>query len=245
MINKIESKNSFARPSARLNFPEAGVALVAGEAVRKPAPKNLKQTFFETFNGKNPSFNRILGSLSANDFSRLQPHLESVSLPLGESLYQPQDQIRYVYFPESAVISNLQMLEDGRTIEISMVGQEGVAGFSSVFDFESAINWTEVSVAGSALKLNARILKQEFGCGGSLQTALFNYVNSYIEQISRRVVCNNYHQIKGRFCSWLLTIQKRSGKDKFFLTHEQIARFLGVHRPGITNLTSELRKEND
>lgn len=134
------------------------------------------------------------------------------------------------------------MLEDGRTVEVAMTGKEGIIGFSSVFNSRIAANWTEVIVAGSALKLNAQILKQELGCNSMLQSSLFAYINYYIERISQKIICYNYHQLKERFCSWLLMLHNRNGSDRFFLTHEQIARFLGVHRPGISNVASELRE---
>ncbi len=242
MIKNTENKNDYARPTVQLKFSEAGAALVVSEVVRRPLIKNSKQTFLETFNVKKLTSNRLLGSLNAADFSRLQPYLEPVSLSQGESLYQPPDRIRCIYFPESAVISDLQMLEDGRTVEIAMTGKEGVTGLSSAFNSQTAANWTEVVVAGNALKLNAQILRQEFACNNSLQTSLFGCLNSYIEQISQKVICNNYHQLKERFCSWLLMLQNRSGSNRLSLTHEQIARFLGVHRPGITHLANELRE---
>ncbi len=242
MIKNTEIKNGYARPTVQLKFSEARAALVVNEVVKKPLIKNSKQAFLDTFNVNKLTSNRLLGSLNAADFSRLQSYLEPVLLSQGESLYQPQDRIRYIYFPESAVISDLQMLEDGRMVEIAMTGKEGVTGISSVFNSQTAANWTEVIVAGKALKLNAQILKQEFTCNNSLQTSLFDYVNSYIEQISQKVICNNYHQLKERFCSWLLMLQNRNGGDEFSLTHEQIARFLGVHRPGISHIANELRE---
>jgi CRP-like cAMP-binding protein len=243
MINKIENKNAYARTSAQLKFPKVSAALAINEVVKNPVAKHFKQGFLESFAVKKTSFNQLLRSLNSVDFARLHPYLEPVSLSSGESLYQPQDRIRYIYFPESAVISDLQMLEDGRTVEVSMTGKEGVVGLSSVFSSQTAANWTEVVVPGNALKLNAQILKQEFGSNISLQASLLGYVNSYIEQISQKVICNNYHQLKERFCSWLLMLQNRNGGNRFLLTHEQIARFLGVHRPGISHITLKLREK--
>lgn len=242
MIDNTKNKNSFARPSARLQSPEVKAALLISEVLKKPFVKSRGQAFAGISKVKNPSANKVLNSLNAGDFLRLQPHLEPVSLVQGESLYQPEDRIRYVYFPESAVISNLQMLEDGRTIEIAMTGREGVTGLPSVFSSQTAANWTEVAAAGKAFKLSAEIFRQEFNCGNSLQISLLNYVNFYIQQISQKIICNNFHQVKERFCSWLLTLEKCSGRSKFFLTHEQMARFLGVHRPGVSNLAKELRE---
>jgi CRP-like cAMP-binding protein len=243
MINNIEKKNGNVQPNVQLKFPKVSTAPNLNEVAKKPFTKNLKSALLETFKVKNQLTNRLISSLNVDDFARLQTYLEPVSLSSGETLYQPQDRIRYIYFPESAVISNLQMLEDGRTVEIAMTGKEGVTGLSSIFNSRSAVDWTEVTVAGNALKLNAQIFKQEFNQSNSLQTSLFNYANSYIEQISRRVICNNYHQIKERFCSWLLMLQNRNGGSKFSLTQEQIARFLGVHRPSISYIANELREK--
>jgi CRP-like cAMP-binding protein len=241
MINKVENKNGYVGTAAQLKFPNVSTGLDINGIIKKPLVKNYRQAFLEASNSRKLSSNRLLGLLNVNDFVRLRPHLEPVTLSLGESLYQPQDHIRHIYFPETAVISDLQMLEDGRTVEIAMTGKEGVVGLSSVFNSQTAANWTEVVVPGTALKLNAQLLKQEFGLNNSLQNSLFSYVNSYIEQISQKVICNNYHQLKERFCSWLLMLQNRNGGNRFFLTHEQIARFLGVHRPGISHITLNLR----
>lgn len=242
MINSNENKSGYALPKESLKFLGLNAAVAAGELALKPLFKNSKQVFLESCKAKNLFSNKILGSLGAADFLRLEPHLESVSLALGQSLYRPQDRIEYVYFPESAIVSNLQMLEDGRTVEVAMTGREGVTDLLSVFNSQPASNWTEVIVAGNAFRLKAQILKQEFNCNLSLQASLFDYVNSYVGQISQRVICNNYHQIKERFCSWLLMLQNRSHDYKFFLTHEQIARFLGVHRPGVSHIAHELRE---
>jgi len=242
MIDKSENKNGYPQPNAQLKFPKINVAFDFDEAAKKPFKRSSGQALLENFNAGKFSSNRLLASLNAADFSRLQPYLKPVLLSFGEILCEPQDRVRYVYFPESAVVSNLQMLEDGRTIETAMTGREGVTGLASIFNSQPASDWTEVSVAGSALRLNAQILKQEFYCCGTLQASLFKYLGSYIEQISQRVICNNYHLMEKRFCSWLSMLQNRHHKDKFFLTHEQIARYLGVQRPLISNLARKLRE---
>lgn len=243
MINKTESQNGNPSRNAQSKFSNVNVVLDSNEVIRKPFLKNSRQTYLETtFNGGNSSSNMLLASLNAAAFARLQPYMETVSLSFGETLYQPQDRIRYIYFPESAVVSNLQMLEDGRTIEVAMTGREGVTGFSSIFSSQPANDWTEVIVAGSALRLNAQILKQEFHCYGTLLSSLFKYLNSYIGEVSQRIICNNYHLIEKRLCSWLAMLQNRHSKNKFILTHEQIARYLGVQRPLISNIARKLRE---
>jgi hypothetical protein len=152
MNNNTRDKNGCAQPNVQSKFSKVRTALNISEVVKKPFVKNSNHVFRESLRVKNLSANRLINSLNIEDFARLEPYLESVSLSFGKSLYQPQDHIRYIYFPESAVMSNLQMLEDGRTVEIAMTGKEGLTGLSSIFNSRSAVDWTEVIVAGNALK---------------------------------------------------------------------------------------------
>jgi CRP-like cAMP-binding protein len=186
--------------------------------------------------------NRLLESLPNNDLVRLLPYLERVEFEGEEYVYQPEDEIEYIYFPETAVMSEFQILEDGRTVEFAMTGREGVVGLSAIFNGQTAANWTQISVAGTALKANARILKEEFNRGGELHAVFLDYINNYIGQISQRVVCNSYHTVEQRLCSWLLMLQDRNKTDKVPLTQEQIARLLGVHRPSVTQIAQILRR---
>lgn len=187
--------------------------------------------------------NHLLAAQSRDVFVRLLAYLERVTFSESKSIYQPEDTVDYVYFPESAIMSEFQILEDGGTIEIAMTGREGVVGVMSVFNTNPAINWTQVSVAGNALKIKSRILRDEISrAGSSLQPKLFDYINSYIGQISQRAVCNIWHSLEQRFGSWLLMLAERHKSGKLPLTHEQIARSLGVHRPSITHIAQSLRE---
>ncbi|MCD9184876.1 MAG: Crp/Fnr family transcriptional regulator [Pyrinomonadaceae bacterium] len=182
----------------------------------------------------NTGFDQIIMNLS--------PFMESVTFKGSEYLYNPGDTIKYVYFPETAVISEFQILEDGRTVEIAMTGKEGILGFMPLLKSYSPNNWTQVFVPGKAYRLSAQIFEREIAKNPKLQTIIFDYIGEYIKQISQRSVCNSYHTIEQRFCTWLLMIQSRKGGNRLPLTQEQIARSLGVHRPSVTHIAQNLRE---
>jgi len=188
--------------------------------------------------------NQILAALPADALVRLLPFAETVDLSAGEHVYQPENSVRYVYFPETAVFSQLQILTDGSTIEIGMVGSEGVVGLQAVIGFPTSNCWTEASLAGTALKISSEVVSREFKNNGALHAATLNYVNAYIEQIFQKAVCNSHHKLKERFCSWLLMMQDRNKSGDFPLTQERIARLIGANRPSFSCIAIDLRKRN-
>lgn len=187
--------------------------------------------------------NEILKGLPSNVLRELSPMLEQVYLNTGDYLYQPEDVINYLYFPETAIISDFQILEDGKTLEVAMIGREGVAGVSSIFSSHASPNWLQVSIPGKALRIDSKVFRQIFSKFPALQNQLFGYVNLYIAQISQKVICNSHHSVEERLCCWLLMIADRCGRNNLPLTQEQIAGFLGVHRPSITLITQSLREK--
>jgi CRP-like cAMP-binding protein len=196
---------------------------------------------FETPAVKKHLNNKLLAAQTEDVYEDLLPYLESVSLAGGDYIYQPGDRVEYIYLPETAVISEFSILEDGRTVEIAMTGNEGVLGLLPLFNSGIAINWTQVSVCGTAAKINSRIFEKKLARHPEFQKLLFEYITDYVRQISQRSVCNSYHVIEQRFCSWLLMIEDRKKSNKIPLTQEQIARSLGVHRPSLTHIAQNLR----
>lgn len=187
--------------------------------------------------------NEFLSILFDNDFVQLLHYLEPVTLAAGENIYQADEPIEYIYFPENAVFSQLNILEDGRMCEISMVGKEGVVGFPAMFHSCLPRFWTQISVAGTAFKIKTDTFRREFAYNRTIQVGLFDYANSFISQISQKAICNNYHCVEERFCTWLLMLHDRCGGNRLNLTHEQIAGYLGVNRPSITHITQALREQ--
>lgn len=182
--------------------------------------------------------NQILAGQSA----ALLPHLKKVFLNKEDKIYNAGEDIKDIYFPENAVISEYQILEDGRTSELAMVGKEGLTGLEVVLNSGTASNWMRVSVAGNALKIKSAVLKSEFDRNIDFRETVLNYLHQYCKQASLKIICNCYHLIENRLCSWLLMLRERSGRDDFPMTQEQIAYFLGVHRPSITKAMQDMRK---
>jgi CRP-like cAMP-binding protein len=185
--------------------------------------------------------NRLLSVLPAEDFSRLFPHLEPVSLAAGEVLYKFDEEMRYAYFPETAVVSHLYILSEGGMTEADMVGREGMTGLSAVFNVPPPTYISEVALSGSALRARVDVLRQEFARGGAFQQALVRYAAARIALLSRRAVCNGNHRVEERLCTWLLMMHDRAGDAPLALTHERISRHLGTRRAGVTGAATLLR----
>ena len=189
------------------------------------------------------SSNLILSGLPSDISSVLAPALKPVALRKEQFIYHEADNLDYVYFPVTAVISEFKMLEDGRMVEIAVTGKEGAVGLSSMFsDSHDAPNSMQVSQAGTARRLDAATFEKLLRSNERLRTNLNRFVDSYIKQISQKAICNMYHSVKERLCTWLLMLQDRCGRTTLSLTHEQIARTLGVYRPSITCIAQELRQ---
>jgi CRP-like cAMP-binding protein len=149
--------------------------------------------------------------------------------------------VDYIYFPETAVICQYQMLEDGRTIEIALTGKESAVGIPSVFAPCDAINWTQVCTDGTALKIESEFFRIAAGREGAVKALFNDHLNSYIRHISLKVICNTHHSVEERLCSWLLMLSDRVGTASLKLTQEQVARVLGVYRPSVTCIARSLR----
>jgi len=186
--------------------------------------------------------NMILKALPEDISRLLATSLRQVELTKEQFLYQEGDRLDYVYFPDTAVVSEFKILEDGRMVEIAVTGREGAIGLSSMFsDSHQAPNCVQVSQAGTAKRLDALTFEKLLRSNDKLRMGLSRFVDLYIKQISQKAICNMYHSVKERLCTWLLMVQDRCGRSTLTLTHEQIARTLGVYRPSITCIAQELR----
>lgn len=187
--------------------------------------------------------NHLLAAHNAAERERLDARMQPVFFKSGDVIYHPNVGSDFVYFPETAVFSQLNVLEDGKTVETAMVGKEGIISSSAIFGSQPSNFWTQVSVTGTAYKISADLFNKEFVAGSLIQHLFFEYLGSYITQISQRSVCNNHHCIEERFSTWLLMLDDRCQNRDLTLTHEQIAQFLGVHRPTVTNIAQDLRDQ--
>jgi CRP-like cAMP-binding protein len=211
-------------------------------AVNKPGVRNgLSYPNVPTGEPVRTLGNNLVRAIDPEHFLRLRQFIKRVNLIKDEYLYQQDDRIGMIYFPETAVVSEFQILEDGRTIEVSLIGSEGAVGVPSAFNSCRAANCTQVCVPGTALAIGRDVFEREVISDPRLQFVLHNYLHSQIKQLSQRVVCNTFHSVEQRFCTWLVTLQNRSRRDSFRITHEHVARVLGVHRPSVTCIAQTLR----
>lgn len=185
--------------------------------------------------------NSVLASLPGTEFEELLRYLEPVSLLAGHELYSLGQKVDFAYFPETAVVSHLYFLEDGSTSGALIVGSEGMVGLSAIFDSNQPTYWTQVIVGGSALRVRADIIKEEFVRGRALQALMLSHISARLAQLAQKAVCNGRHRVQERLCTWLLMIQDRVSEEQLPLTQEQIAHHLGVRRPGITASCNALR----
>jgi CRP-like cAMP-binding protein len=186
--------------------------------------------------------NKLLAALPQPVLDKISRYLKPVSLRRDEYIYQPDDRVDFVYFPQSAVFSGYQMLNDGRTIEIALTGSESAIGIPSVFSRCRATDWTQVCTAGTALKIDSEIFRAAAALESPVKALLNDQINSYIRQISNKVICNTHHSVEERLCTWLLMLGDRCGTASLKLTQEQIARVLGVFRPSVTCIAQNLRE---
>ena len=191
------------------------------------------------------SGNTILDSLGREMAGMIAPYLQTVELTTEQVLLQEEDDLDVVYFPLTAVISEFRSLEDGRMVEIAVTGNEGAIGLSSVLSGSRiAYNYTQVSQAGTACTIRVSQLERLLESNEALRYTLGRHTDVYIRQISQKAICNMYHSVKERLCTWLLMVQDRTGSTNMRLTHEQISRILGVNRPSVSKMAHELRESN-
>ncbi len=189
-----------------------------------------------------PQVNRLLAALPANDYERLIPHLKLVSLPTRQVIYEPGEPITQVYFPQNAVVSIVTIMEDGSTVEIGIVSNEGMVGIPVILGGNTTTTKAFVQVAGAGMQMDADVLRTEFNRGGAIQKLLLRYVRAVYTELTQSCACNRLHTLEERLARWLLTVSDRFESDDFPLTQEFIAQMLGVRRSGVTVAASTLSR---
>ena len=190
---------------------------------------------------RHPKQNRLLAALPAADYERIAPHLELVSMPLTEVLYESGKKLRHVYFPTTSIVSLLYVMEDGASAEIAVVGNEGILGISLFMGGESTPSRAVVQSAGEGYRLKAQLLKNEFNLSGSMLHLLLRYTQALITQMAQTAVCNRHHSVDQQLCRWLLLSLDRLQTNELVMTQELIANMLGVRREGVTEAAGKLQ----
>jgi len=189
-----------------------------------------------------PNQNHLLAALPAAEFERLAPRLELVPMLLGETLYEPGGQLSHVYFPTTAIVSLLYVMESGLSAEIAGVGNEGVLGISLFMGGDTTPSSAVVQTAGHGYRLQARLLKEEFNRAGLMQRLLLRYTQALVTQMFQTAACNRHHSIEQQLCRWLLLSLDRLPTNELVMTQELVANALGVRREGITEAAGKLQR---
>jgi CRP-like cAMP-binding protein len=190
-----------------------------------------------------PSKNQLLSALPREDYARLLPALEPVELPAGKVLYDITDAVRDAYFPLSGMVSLLALTEGGDTIEIGMVGDEGVVGLPAIMRAYKTPCRVSVQIRGRAMRIKSDSLRAEFSRCGPLQDVLLRYTYVLLTQISQSAVCNHFHTVEQRLSRWLLVTRDRVHSDEFLLTQEVISHMLGIPRTNVTMHAGVLQQQ--
>ena len=188
-----------------------------------------------------PVRNSILAALLASEYKRLLPRLEHVSLKRGEIVYRADQDIEAVYFPEEAVVAMVDTTGDGRTIEVGIIGGEGLVGINIFLGGVVTPDKAIVQLPGSAMRMKSKDLRKEARFGSPLQRLLLEYTRTFLAVISQSVACSQHHNIEQRVARWLLTMNDYAGSREFLMVHESIAAMLGVRRVGITETARKLQ----
>ncbi len=188
-----------------------------------------------------PAQNRLLAALSREEYERLAPYLEAARFRKGEVLYEANDPVRYAFFPSSGIVSLTLSTEDGETIEVGMVGNEGVTGLPVILRTDRTPYRVTAQLPVDATRIKAEPLKSMFDRGGRFQHLLLSYTHVLFTQVAQSALCNRFHSVEQRLCRWLLTARDRTQSNHFDFTHEFISQMLGAPRTGVSAAAGALQ----
>ena len=186
--------------------------------------------------------NRILAALPAEQLTRLLPHLSTIHLKRDEVLYLSGDEIRHVYFPVTGLISLLSTTETGSTVEVAMVGNEGIVGLPVILKNRMIPYEVTVQTETDAYKIKAEDLQEEFDRCEALHELILRYLNMQFAEISQSALCHRFHTVEEALGSWLLMAHDRLNTESLNLTQEIISHALGVPRTGVTMAAGALQR---
>lgn len=185
--------------------------------------------------------NRLLAALKPEDFALLEPHLEIVELKRGQVLYEAGDIIRDAYFPHDAMVSLVNVMEDGGTVEVALFGCEGVLGLLGALVTREAFGRYIVQMSGTASRISFERLNEVRNACPNLRDLIMRYGEALLAQTFQTVSCNAVHVVEARCCSWILSMHDRANQDTLPLTHEFLSEMLGVQRSSVSVVTRTLQ----
>jgi CRP-like cAMP-binding protein len=196
-------------------------------------------------NGVSERFNltqNTLLNLLPDKSRRALPPLEAVALQEGMILYEPDERVEYVYFPEDALVSILSLGPDGSTVEVGLIGREGMVGVPAILGGVTPYR-AVVQMPGNAFRMKCgRLNDEEYSRNKAFQNLLLKYTNTFLIQVTQSSLCNCYHTLQERVCRWLMVARDAAQTDTLRVTHETIARLLGTRRASVTGVAGLLQK---
>ena len=186
--------------------------------------------------------NRLLAALPEAELARWIPQLEPVEMPLGYVVYESGTTLKHVYFPTTAIVSLLYVMENGASAEIAVVGNDGLVGVSLFMGSGSTPSRGVVQSAGGGGRLKASALNEEFQRAGPVLHLLLRYTQALLTQMAQTAVCNRHHSLDQQLCRWLLLSLDRLHNNKIVMTQELIANMLGARREGVTEGAMKLQR---
>jgi CRP-like cAMP-binding protein len=196
-----------------------------------------------SYKGKYSGANRLLATLPEEDFTQFFAALEPIDLSLRQVIQDTGQSIEHVYFVESGVTSVLTIMANGSTIEVGMIGREGMVGIAALLDHEDPPTaHVIVQIPGSALKMPLALCKVAFDQSVAVRTAMLRFASSLLNMSAQTAACNRLHSVEQRCARWLLMAYDRVGSETMPMTHEFLASMLGVRRAGVTTAAGELQQ---
>jgi len=191
---------------------------------------------------QDPRSNALLAAFADEGCGSLLEALEEVDMPLGQVLGDSSQLAQHIYFPTTSIASLWCLTRNGSTAEVAAVGHEGMVGVSVFLDGGLSTCGAVVQSAGKGLRLNARLIKTAFDRGGPVTQIVLRYIQVVMTQMTQAAVCNRHHRVDSQLSRWLLQTQDRLHGQDIHMTHDLIARALGVRREGVTQGAMKLQR---
>jgi CRP-like cAMP-binding protein len=186
--------------------------------------------------------NRLLEALPAADRRRVQEGCETVNLGFAEQLYLPGQRLEHAYFPIDGFISMIMPIDPSTSLEVGLVGNEGMFGIPLALGAEESPVCAVVQGAGTMLRMGAVQFRRELKRSEALRSKIDRYVLVQLAQLAQTAACTRFHVVEARLARWLLMTRDRANSDAFHTTQEFLAMMLGVRRVGVTKAAGSLQK---